>query len=109
MRVPNVTLQQMIDAGINGFAIKLLEESFKRFADFETAAPFTFDFNGVRFTIVAATNAETLDPLEIALRESLKLQAHYAELLNMHDGGERTIFKTPDAWIKRLRDTGTIG
>ena len=43
-----------------------------------------------------------------ALTESLKLQAHYAELLNMHDGGERKWFSEPAAWIHRLVETKTI-
>jgi len=46
------------------------------------------------------------DELYHALEESLKLQAHYAELLNMHDGGQRMIFKTINEWIARLRKTG---
>jgi len=37
-----------------------------------------------------------------ALEESLKLQAHYAELLNNYDGGNRLIFKTKEAWMNRL-------
>lgn len=41
--------------------------------------------------------------LLIALHESLKLQNHYAEILNAYDGGERMIFKDIHAWIKRLR------
>jgi hypothetical protein len=45
---------------------------------------------------------------EEALTESLKLQCHYASLLNMHDGGQRQQFADPDAWIERLRQTGTI-
>lgn len=40
--------------------------------------------------------------LEHALSESVKLQAHYAKLLNMHDGGQRMIFPTAEAWLKRL-------
>jgi len=43
-----------------------------------------------------------------ALEESVKLQTHYAELLNMHDGGERIGFKSVDAWIDRLRECGTL-
>ena len=43
------------------------------------------------------------DELWYALEQSVKLQAHYAELLNMHDGGQRMIFKTPEEWLKRLR------
>lgn len=37
-----------------------------------------------------------------ALRESVKLQAHYANLLNMHDGGKRIVFKSAEEWIERL-------
>jgi hypothetical protein len=44
----------------------------------------------------------------IALKESLKLQIHYAELLNMHDGGRRRIFNTIDDWLDRLVETGII-
>lgn len=39
--------------------------------------------------------------LEHALAESVKLQSHYAELLNMHDGGQRMTF-TPETWMERL-------
>jgi len=44
----------------------------------------------------------------IALEESLKLQGHYAELLNQYDGGERMIFKTIKEWIERLKKTGVL-
>jgi len=43
-----------------------------------------------------------IDKLENALFESLKLQSHYADLLNMYDGGKRLQFKTIDEWIQRL-------
>jgi hypothetical protein len=46
--------------------------------------------------------------LKIALEESLKLQTHYAELLNMYDGGLRIGFKTIDEWVDRLKVTGKI-
>ena len=49
-----------------------------------------------------------LPKLRIALNESVKLQSHYAELLNMHDGGQRIGFKDGAAWIRRLRETGTL-
>jgi len=42
-----------------------------------------------------------LRDLHKALEESLKLQSHYAELLNMYDGGKRMQFKTPEAWVAR--------
>jgi hypothetical protein len=37
-----------------------------------------------------------------ALEESVKLQSHYAMLLNMHDGGERIGFANAEAWLTRL-------
>lgn len=43
------------------------------------------------------------DELEHALQESVKLQAHYAELLNMHDGGQRIIFRNVNEFLARLR------
>jgi len=39
-----------------------------------------------------------------ALNESCKLQSHYAELLNMHDGGQRIGFANGQAWMDRLRE-----
>ena len=46
--------------------------------------------------------------LLIALRESLRLQSHYASLLNAYDGGKRRGFDSPEAWITRLKETGDI-
>lgn len=46
--------------------------------------------------------------LKIALRESVKLQAHYAGLLNQWDGGKRMIFESAEEWIARLRETKTL-
>lgn len=42
--------------------------------------------------------------LTVALRESLKLQTHYAKLLNMHDGGQRIGFESVEDWLKRLEE-----
>ena len=39
-----------------------------------------------------------------ALKESVKLQSHYAGLLNMWDGGQRLTFPTVESWLKRLQD-----
>jgi hypothetical protein len=55
-----------------------------------------------RVDVVAATD---YDEVLHALEESLKLQSHYAYLLNAHDGGERIGFATADKWIARLRET----
>ena len=40
--------------------------------------------------------------LEAALKQSVELQSHYAELLNMHDGGQRLTFANVKAWLDRL-------
>ncbi len=43
--------------------------------------------------------------LRYALEQSLKLQAHYATLLNQYDGGKRLAFTEVDAWLRRLKET----
>ena len=40
--------------------------------------------------------------LEAALQQSVNWQSHYAELLNMHDGGQRLTFANVEAWLDRL-------
>lgn len=40
--------------------------------------------------------------LRAALSESVKLQSHYAGLLNDYDGGKRLKFADADAWLNRL-------
>jgi hypothetical protein len=45
-----------------------------------------------------------LQTLQNALEKSVKLQSHYAELLNMYHGGERLQFADAAAWIQRLDD-----
>ena len=42
-----------------------------------------------------------------ALEESVKLQSHYAKLLNQYDGGERMTFESAQAWIDRLAHLAT--
>lgn len=46
------------------------------------------------------------DKLTIALEQSLKLQSHYANLLNMYDGGERLTFPGIQEWFDRLEEIG---
>jgi uncharacterized Zn finger protein (UPF0148 family) len=48
--------------------------------------------------------ADMIDRLSDALAQSVQLQAHYAELLNMHDGGQRMIFPTVEVWLARLAE-----
>ena len=43
------------------------------------------------------------DEIWYALEESVKLQSHYAELLNMFDNGQRLQFKNANEWLLRLR------
>lgn len=45
-----------------------------------------------------------LDEVYTALQELVKVQAHYAHLLNTYDGGERREFKSAMEWILRLRE-----
>jgi hypothetical protein len=46
--------------------------------------------------------------LALALAELVKLQAHYAGLLNDFDGGRRVAFESAQAWLDRLAELGTI-
>lgn len=52
--------------------------------------------------------ARSRNELMLALIESVQLQSHYANLLNMHDGGQRMQFSSVAAWIERLKEAGTI-
>lgn len=49
------------------------------------------------------TSVKDFEELKFALEESLKLQSHYADLLNNYDGGMRMNFSTAEAWTKRLK------
>jgi hypothetical protein len=51
-----------------------------------------------------ASRQEEIERVKAGLIESVKLQSHYAELLNMHDGGQRIAFKDADEWIERLKE-----
>jgi hypothetical protein len=43
-----------------------------------------------------------IERLQAALEESVKLQSHYAGLLNMYDDGKRMQFMTAEDWLRRL-------
>lgn len=45
----------------------------------------------------------TEEKLREALEESVKLQSHYATLLNGYDGGKRMQFADAAAWLHRLQ------
>jgi len=40
--------------------------------------------------------------LRAALEASVKLQSHYAGLLNQYDGGQRLQFSSSEEWLERL-------
>lgn len=48
-------------------------------------------------------NDAEIEELREALEESVRLQSHYALLLNMYDGGKRLTFASADEWIKTGR------
>lgn len=48
------------------------------------------------------------EELLIALEESLKLQAHYAKILNEYDNGERIIFENTEEWVNRLKNINIL-
>jgi hypothetical protein len=52
----------------------------------------------------AALEAIPDNGLRDALEESVKLQSHYAVLLNAYDGGLRLAFESADDWIARLKE-----
>ncbi len=46
---------------------------------------------------------EEIDEVLKALDDSVKLQSHYARLLNIYDDGRRLTFKDAAEWLERLR------
>lgn len=54
-----------------------------------------------RNIITVKSHKFEVERLTVLLKQSLKLQSHYAELLNMQDGGTRMQFKTIRAWEKK--------
>lgn len=50
--------------------------------------------------------AKEVARLRDALERSVVLQSHYADCLNMYDGGHRMQFKSADAWLARLAELG---
>lgn len=57
--------------------------------------------------IVAQFVADRL-ALAMALEESVRLQSHYARLLNNFDGGYRHEFKDAQEWLGRLAEIKKI-
>lgn len=57
---------------------------------------------------IVAKFAQDRVMLEKALGELVKLQAHYAKLLNQYDGGQRHAFDSAQEWLDRLAELKTI-
>lgn len=49
--VPAVTMQQIIDAGLNAFGLQLFAESVAGKNDATTFTPFSFIFRGIKITL----------------------------------------------------------
>lgn len=60
--------------------------------------------NGI--LLKAQTPAE--EKLREALEESLKLQSHYAGLLNHYDDGHRKVFKSAEEWVTVLDESKKV-
>ena len=52
--------------------------------------------------ILLSRQQEEIKRIWKALEESVKLQSHYASILNMYDRGERLEFSDAGAWLKRI-------
>lgn len=50
----------------------------------------------------------TNEQLRFALEQSVKLQSHYAHILNMYDSGNRKMFRDANEWIERLKDVSDL-
>jgi hypothetical protein len=57
---------------------------------------------GIREHVESHERLRELTELRHALDESVKLQSHYAGLLNRYDGGERLQFGSVQDWLDRL-------
>lgn len=70
-------------------------------SEFTEAIDVFFNGRPAKVTVVDQLRHEN-EKLKVALAESVKLQSHYAGLLNIWDGGKRMTFKTAREWLERL-------
>ncbi len=49
--IPDVSMQQLLDAGLNAFGLQLFVESIAGKKDVATFVPFTFRYKGVKITL----------------------------------------------------------
>lgn len=50
-KIPQVTMQELLDAGLNGFGLQLFAESVAGKADAHTFKPFSFVFRNIKITM----------------------------------------------------------
>jgi len=56
--IPEISLQQLIDAGLNGFGLQLFMESVITKKDAKTFEPFSFIYKGVKVTLAPEKKSE---------------------------------------------------
>lgn len=56
---PEVTMQQLIDAGLNAFALQLFVESIADKKDAATFFPFSFNFRRIKITLEPCGEIDT--------------------------------------------------
>jgi len=92
-----------IDVSENMVAVRSLIEQFPQASGVLVGK---YDLEALEALLTAAGERQGLRErcaeLEQALAESLKLQSHYAALLNQYDGGERIIFGGANEFLERL-------
>ena len=57
--IPEVTMQQLIDAGFNAFGLQLFAESVAGKTDAKTFEPFTFKFRNIKVTLAPDGEVDT--------------------------------------------------
>jgi hypothetical protein len=66
------------------------------------------DMRRVTWKELALAQCKNASECMRALIESVRLQSHYAMLLNIYDGGERKQFSCAAEWIERLKECGRL-
>jgi hypothetical protein len=57
--IPEVTMQDLIDAGFNAFGLQLFAESVAGKTDAKTFDPFTFKFRNIKITLAPDGEVDT--------------------------------------------------
>jgi len=94
------------DKAWDGFVNSKIVGQYPAFAEYTNKVPMEVFETLFKYAFQAG-GIDALD-LYIGLEESLKLQSHYAGILNSVDGGTRLKFASVDDWMTRLRKTGTL-